>query len=215
MLVAAGMIWLCLWRGWLKALGAMPVVLGLLTIGAIKQPDILISKFGRNVAMRDQAGLLVMADSKKSRFAAGHWLVSNGEGVTLKQAAARTGWQCASKICRAVVAGKKVAYLKKGAKPDNRLCHDLDIIISAEPLRGACKSVAVRIDRFDLWRAGAHAIYLGQGKPRVETATGYRGHRPWVLKPIARRKILIDPQQHQRYRKDRKVPGRKQRAASL
>ncbi len=93
-LVAIGMIWACLWRGGLKTLGVIPLVIGLATINHIKRPDILISKFGRNVAIRDPAGLLVLADNKKSRFAAEHWLVSNGEGVSLKQAASRSGWHC-------------------------------------------------------------------------------------------------------------------------
>ena len=31
------------------------------------------------------------------------------------------------------------------------------------PLRGACAAVRLRIDRFDLWRNGAHALYLDGG----------------------------------------------------
>ena len=214
-LVALGMIWLCLWRGWLKTLAIIPLAIGLLTINASQQPDILISKFGRNVAIRDQGGLLVLADNKKSRFDVGHWLVANGEGISLKQAAGRKGWRCEAKVCTASIADKKIVYLKKGAKPQKQICSGLDMIISAEPLRATCKSVLIRIDRFDLWRNGSHAIYLEQGKARVETATGYRGHRPWVQRPIARRKILINPQQFKRPYKGKKLPGGKQRAASL
>ncbi len=122
-------------------------------------------------------------------------------------------------VCTATAKGKKIAYLKKGAKPTSKLCDGLTIIISAEPLTDTCKKVPTRIDRFDLWREGAHAIYLGpqasDTSPRIETSTSYRGHRPWVIKPIARRKILINPQQHRRYRNDPKRPGQKQRAASL
>ena len=225
LLVAGGMIWACLWRGWFKVLAVAPVILGLVTIVDIEQPDILISKFGRNVALRNGQGLLVLADQKQSRFAVHSWLVSNGEGVNLKQAAARTGWHCENNLCTATVTGKhnsvdqKVAYLKRGAKPTEGFCRDLNIIISAEPLGRICKSVAIRIDRFDLWRHGAHAIYLGgknsNTKPNVETAASVRGQRPWVIRPIARRKILINPHLHRRYRDKLKKPAKKQRAAFL
>jgi len=215
LILAGGMLWFCLWRGWLKAAAVVPVVLGLATIVSTNRPDILVSKFGRNVAMRDSQGLLVIADSKKSRFAARNWLVSNGEGVSVKQAAARTGWQCEVNVCTANVSGKKTVYLKKGAKPTSGLCEGLDILISAEPLRDTCKDVAIRVDRFDLWRHGAHAIYLTTEKSKIETASGYRGHRPWVIRPIARRKILINPDQHRRYRDKPRKPGQRQRGASI
>ncbi len=220
--VAAGLLWACLWRGPVKALALIPIGLGLLTISNIRQPDILVSKFGKNVAIRDNQGRLVLADSKKSRFAARRWLVSNGEGVSPKQAAARSGWQCEEKICLAEIANSKIAYLKRGAKPQKTLCNNLDIIISAEPLWVLCRNVATRIDRFDVWRRGAHAIYLepdtSTGKPAsaslpiIETASGFRGQRPWVITPIARRKILINPQQYKPYNRPGKL-RKNQRAA--
>jgi len=223
--VALGMIWACLWRGTVKVLAVVPIGFGLLTIADIRQPDILVSKFGKNVAIRDEQGRLVLADARKSRFAAERWLVSNGEGVSLKQAAARSGWQCEANVCLASVKDKKIAYLKKGAEPQASLCAGLSVIISAEPLRSVCKNVPTRIDRFDLWRQGAHAVFLkpsqslwssnSDSKPKVETASSYRGYRPWVIKPIARRKILINPQQYKPYKPDRKNRKNRQRAASL
>lgn len=241
-LVAVGLIWGSLWRGAVKALAVVPLVFGLATITEFRQPDILVSKFGKNVAIRDLQGRLVLADKRKSRFAAERWLVSNGEGVTLKQAAARTGWRCEANVCLAEIAGKKIAYLKKKAKPDSRLCSGLQVIISAEPFFGFCKQVPTRIDRFDLWRQGAHAVYLNspqqgwlgkwatkwttkwfstvskspKGNPaRVETALTFRGQRPWVIKPIARKHILINPQKYKPYKPPLNDKKRKQRAASL
>lgn len=107
-LVAGGMIWSCLWRGAVKVLAIVPIGLGLITISGYQKPDILISKFGRNVAIRDVQGKLVMADAKKSRFATERWLVSNGEGVTLKESASRAGWKCEANVCLTAVAGKKL-----------------------------------------------------------------------------------------------------------
>jgi cell division GTPase FtsZ len=43
--------------------------------------------------------------------------------------------------------------------------------------------VPLRIDRFDLWRSGAHAIRLTGKAPVVTTARGQQGLRPWTVVP--------------------------------
>jgi competence protein ComEC len=52
------------------------------------------------------------------------------------------------------------------------------------PLRGRCRDVAVRIDRFDVWRHGAHAISIRNGDIRVTTVAELRGTRPWTTPPV-------------------------------
>jgi competence protein ComEC len=44
------------------------------------------------------------------------------------------------------------------------------------------------IDRFDLWRAGAHALSLSDDSVTVESVRDYRGVRPWARAPEARRR---------------------------
>ena len=56
------------------------------------------------------------------------------------------------------------------------------MVISREPVRGRCKGPDLVIDRFDLWRQGGHAIWLGEKEIRVETVRERRGDRPWVRK---------------------------------
>ena len=49
------------------------------------------------------------------------------------------------------------------------------------PAHRACRTGARVIDRFDLWREGAHAIWLeGDGRVRIETVRARQGERPWV-----------------------------------
>ncbi|MEK9724296.1 MAG: hypothetical protein VW405_12565 [Rhodospirillaceae bacterium] len=55
----------------------------------------------------------------------------------------------------------------------------LDLVISLVPLRGHCGGSVV-IDRFDLWRGGAHAVWLDGGRIRIRTVAAARGRRPWV-----------------------------------
>lgn len=76
----------------------------------------------------------------------------------------------------------------EGGQPD---CAGLDILIAAYPLRGACKSVPTRIDRFDVWRMGSHAIVIEGGMAAITTARGLSGNRPWVVVPEPRRKLVL------------------------
>lgn len=225
LLIVVGLLWLCLWRNSLKFVGVLPVLAGAFFISAVSRPDMLISKFGRNVAIRDSSGFLVMADNRKSRFAAEHWLAASGDSATLRQSANRKGWICKDRLCSASIGAQKIAWLKRKpykragvvrkADPLSLDCAQYTIIVSSEPLRGRCKKVPVRIDRFDLWRKGAHAVYFENGKPRVETALEIRGLRPWVVRPIARRKILINPPPKRKRFKKNPEPAGKKREANL
>jgi competence protein ComEC len=52
-------------------------------------------------------------------------------------------------------------------------------MVSPEPIRGRCRNVPV-IDRFSVWRDGAHAVWLTPQGPRVLSDRDWRGDRPWV-----------------------------------
>jgi competence protein ComEC len=159
---------------------------------ADRMPDILVESTAANVAFRNQAGELVFAAARRGSFAAGKWLQANGEEAGLRDAAVRPGWTCKERRCTATLKGKTVAYFREaeGAAP---ACDGIDILIADYPLRGACRSVAIRIDRFDVWRKGAHALWLEDGEIRLTTARGESGARPWVVIPEPRRKSAAPP----------------------
>jgi competence protein ComEC len=58
-----------------------------------------------------------------------------------------------------------------------------DVIVSLVPVRRRCPSANVVVDRFDLWRNGAHALWLGPGMVEVVSVGETRGTRPWVVRP--------------------------------
>ena len=72
-------------------------------------------------------------------------------------------------------------------------CAEADILVAAFPLRGRCRSVKWRIDRFSVWRKGAHALHIAAGAIRIETARDLQGDRPWVIVPEPRRKDTSRP----------------------
>jgi competence protein ComEC len=170
----------------------MPAAAAVLLAFTLEQPDILIERSGKNVVVRGDHGRLVPATARRAKFVVAKWLLNDGDDTGLGQAADRPGWTCSGDKCEAAPMGRKLVFLREGAKlPAN--CWHADILISDFPLRGACSSVSVRIDRFDLWRSGAHAIRFDGADTYITTAAQMRGARPWVTKPVARRKIQLVP----------------------
>lgn len=185
--VAAGLMLVCLLAGPVRLAGlAVMAAGGLAMLVAPPLPDVLVEATGQNVALRDAAGRLVPAQPRRARFAVEKWLQANGEEEGLGAAAKRAGWSCAEGRCMATVHGRRIVYLA-GVEGQSIDCRGVDILIADFPLRGACRAVALRIDRFDLWRSGAHAIYFGGAAPEIRTARGEQGRRPWVVVPEPRR----------------------------
>jgi competence protein ComEC len=188
--LAFGASILCLARRQAKYAGGALLIAGFALAQFNGFPDLLVERTAANTAFRNISGELVFANSRRGRFAAEKWLQANGEEIPFRQAAARPGWTCEARSCRSEIKGKVIGYFLdgEGAQP---ACAGLDIIIAAYPLRGACKSVPTRIDRFDVWRMGSHAIVIGDGATAVTTARGLGGSRPWVVVPEPRRKIAL------------------------
>jgi len=130
---------------------------------------------------------------RRARFERGIWLRRFG------QEEARAPWPktgvspdkrltCDKQGCLYRVGGRTVALaFHEGALAED--CWAADVVIAVVPVRRRCPARAGVIDRFDLWRDGAAAIWLdGNGPIRIETVNGVRGSRPWVVRPEPRPK---------------------------
>jgi len=192
---ASGAALLCLLAGRVRLVGIPVMLLGFALGPLYSMPDILVERTAANVAFRNAHGELVFANPRKGRFAAEKWLVANGEEADLKEAAARSGWNCTARACTATIKGRRLAYWRKAEGEDAAplSCAGIDILIADYPLRGACRDIALRIDRFDVWRNGAHALRLSTSAVEVETERGTAGARPWVVVPEARKDRLQRP----------------------
>ena len=152
------------------------------------KPDVLIDERAGNVAIYTPDGL-VPADGEKAGFSAGRWLKEYGDNLSPKKAAMRAGWSCKEGVCLANVKGRSIAFLK-GNVALTKICPKVDILVAQYPLRRRCKGVEMTIDRFDVWRSGAHAIWLNDHTLRLAKSKQQQGNRPWVYQPRPRNKQL-------------------------
>jgi competence protein ComEC len=191
-LLGAAAVTLCLFRD-LARLAALPIAGMAIALSPLAaRPDILIERTASNVAVRAGNDLLVPASSRRGRFAAEAWLRADGDAISLADAARRSGWICVADICRITLKGRRIVYAHEAKVPLSLDCA-ADILITDFPLRGQCREVPVRIDRFDVWRSGAYELMIEGDGVTIRTARAEQGRRPWVIVPMPRKKVPFAP----------------------
>ena len=171
-IVAAGV-------GRFRAVGLGLAVAGLFIASLHSSPAILVEDRAATVAVMDGEGHYVFAEESKNKFVGGKWLQANGETATLFEASLKQGWDCASGDCFTDLAPLSVSYLreKSGQGP---YCPPTEIIIADYPLHFKCREARLVIDRFDVWRKGAHAVTFTGKSYTLKTARDEQGQRPWA-----------------------------------
>lgn len=176
--IALGGLWLCLWRRRWRFWGLVGVAAGLASVALVRPPDILVDDRGRLLAVRTETGGLALSRPRAASFVGGTWLRRAGlEAAPWPGADGRLA--CDSMGCIYRARGHVVALVQaEGALAED--CWIAGLVVSVVPVLRKCASAAV-IDRFDLKREGAHAIWLDEdGGVRIESVNGERGNRPWV-----------------------------------
>jgi len=182
-LASLGLLWLCLWHSRLRLLG-LPMILAGMASGALdRPPDLLVSADARLIAFHAGDGLAWQRLAGASRLDRDAWLRRYGltEAAVLPKSGALAAGaiECAPGACT-LRAGEHSAVLLRGAPPAEA-CAAAALVVSAEPVRGRC--AAAVIDRFAVWRNGAHAAWLERDGVRVLSDRAARGARPWVPPP--------------------------------
>jgi competence protein ComEC len=203
-----GLLWLCLWRtGW-RWLGAPVLALGLMAWALARPPDALASADGRLFALAVEGELYVERRPGASRFTRDSWLRGlgdeEGEALPVSGEAAGGRIRCTPGACTlhdaagvARVMLLRPAVPPRGARnPPLRApagaCGEVAVILAPEPLRGGCEGSQV-VDRFSVWRDGAHAVWISGA---VLSDRAFRGDRPWVPpRPVPRGQQVLPPAQ--------------------
>lgn len=185
-LIALGGIWLCLWRRRWRLLGLVPVVAGAAALLTVRLPDVLVAADGKLLAVRTAADGLAFSSKNAGRSARETWLrrsaLADAESFWPTQGEGAGGMlRCDDLGCVYRVDGQIVAI----ASSANALlddCRLAEVVISLVPIPRPCPAAQTIIDRTDLTRRGAHALWLRGGNVEVRSTDGVRGDRPWVLR---------------------------------
>ncbi len=186
-LITLGGLWLCIWRQSWRWFGLVGIGAGLAAMATVEVPDLFIDGSGRLLAVRTADGGLLVSSKRVGRSTREAWLRRTGNEATAgywpKQGAnADRGLRCDASGCVYRINEHIVAVAARGEALIED-CRMADVVVSLVPAGGSCATASTLLDRFDLWRDGAHAIWLGRDAVRVESVNGVRGDRPWVLRP--------------------------------
>jgi len=221
--IALGGLWLALWRGGWRFGGAAVLAGGLASGLFAPSPDVLVSEAGRLLAVKAPDGALVLSSRRFARFQGGAWLRQAGQPTTrdwptdparskasLKRArnqtvngaaiaaTGRARWLACDGLGCIYRAKGQVVALAHDERALGEDCRLATVFVSLQPLAGRCPLARQKIDRFDLWRAGTHAIYLAPDAIHVKTVRGSQGERPWTRKPEKQRAGKARPRRRTR-----------------
>jgi len=168
----------CLLQVWGKVVAAVPLLWGLIFILITPSPDILVSDSGKLMAVRTTDDHVYVSSRRSDKFVAEAWVRLLGHGMEKPEVFREGPFLCDEFGCRYETGGRKVSFVfHAGGQADD--CEWADIIVADDPVRlKDCKSSIV-IDRFDLWREGAHAVWSDD--LRVQSVADVRGQRPWTI----------------------------------
>jgi competence protein ComEC len=188
LLMSLGLLWMACWHMSWRWLGLVPVSLGLVMAGFSRQPDMLISKTGGNVAVRAADGQLSFASARRARFDAEMWLRADGDTRDVSEALARaaSAFDCSTGLCIAPPQGARgrIVIVQNDGVRDTA-CTQADIIISprtmtpGDGLQG-CGDGKLVFTGASLQETGAVSIRFEADGPNVQTVARTRGERPWV-----------------------------------
>ncbi len=188
-MVSFGMLWLCLWRSGWRSWGLPLMALGLLSGSLVRAPDLLVSADARMIALRTPAGVHWQQLSGGNALTREMWLRlwAAPAGAALPREGGADGVDCRPGAC-VLQAAPQVVLLR--GEPPWGACAHAALVVSAEPVRGRCRALVV--DRFSVWRDGAHAVWFGRDGVSVLSDRAFRGERPWVP-PMPRPRGLPEP----------------------
>jgi competence protein ComEC len=180
-----GLAWLGLWRTRWRLLGVPVMLAGLLSPAVTPLPDLLVSNDARLIALRSEGAYWVQSRPGASKFTLAEWENHLGAGKLRPVRDGQPG-SCTTGECRL----GPVLVLRGQARPTD--CAGVVLLVSPEPARGECPSGTGLLDRFTVWRDGAHGVWLGPNWVSVVSDRAYRGKRPWVPGPPVPRRAVPD-----------------------
>jgi competence protein ComEC len=189
-LIAAGGLWLCLWRTPMRRWGLAAVAAGGIWALATPAPDLLVTGDGRHLALRTDAGNLAILRGRAGDYVRSLLSESSGEEAEFLEVEELASAACSEDLCAVnLVRGGRIWRLL--ATRSNRYvdipafaraCAEADIVVADRRLPRSCRPRWLRADRDFLARTGGLALRLGTSA-EVETVASSVGRHPWRTAP--------------------------------
>lgn len=179
-LVVGGGLWLLLWTRRWRWLGLLPMLAGIAVAFTFRPPEVLVDEKGKVSAVRGASGELVVLGGAKS-FARETWLRRDAQKEHESAATDLPACDGLGCVYHSPARPDLTIALVRAPEAVAEDCARAQIVISAVPTFRRCRGPLVVIDRFDLWRGGAHAVWLEKDRVVVRSVAGDQGRRPWSL----------------------------------
>jgi competence protein ComEC len=184
--MAAGGLWLALWRGRGRRWGLAPIAIGAVAAWSAPPPDLLITGDGRHLALRTASGELALLRGRAGDYVRDLLAESSGAAAEFGELEQLPFAACSADFCAAEMVrngrGWRLLASRSGRRVPigalSRACAEADIVVSDRRLPSACRPRWIKADRDFLARSGGLAITLSN-VPRVATVARGDGH-PWV-----------------------------------
>ena len=164
-----GVLWVLLWSGRARWIGALPVLVAIWGWGTVERPLVLIDAGGGLVGVMTQEGR-ALSKSRGAGFVASVWLENDGGGASQEASAEKWGTdrEVEGLIIRHVTGVKTVAQLT---------CTQSElVVVNARPAAGLpCQVIGPDV----LKTTGSMAMYAGGDWRTVRQHSGDRIWTPW------------------------------------
>ncbi len=187
-LISLGGLWIVIWRSAWRWLGLAPAIAGIALIFFARPPDLLVARDGLTIAIRASDGRLHFVGHIADEYSATEWLKRDGDTRLARDAdgGAANGVRCDALGCVVRMPGGMHIAVVRRADALREDCTNAEVVVSAVPTRGMCKAPRLLIDRIDVARNGAYAVWFGRSIT-FKTVQELRGLRPWSHAPWQRR----------------------------
>lgn len=181
---ACGIAWLCIWRTPVRLAGLAAIAAGMMA-GLITPPaDMLVSADARLIAMRSGGTVFAQTRPGLARFTqdAAYQYWGTASAVPFPEQGTPGAVRCDADGCLLQNGPNAVFLARTGRRTD---CVGVALVVSAEPVRGVCPPSVPVVNRFTVWRDGAHAKWFTNDGLIIVSDRSVRGARPWVPPPPA------------------------------
>ncbi len=187
-LMAAGGLWMMLWKSRMRWLGLMPVITGVIWTAATPPPDLIITNDGRHLVVRLDDGQLALLRDRAGDYVRDMLAERAGESEPLNALADSGQAKCSLDICVTQVtrAGRTWVIAATRTRETlewqdlTALCARVDIIVSDRMLPKGCTPKEIKADIVMLRKTGGLAITLGK-TATLEMVNRPGDEHPWVI----------------------------------